>query len=292
MDILRKGVSGKCRVRFTSADVTVTAKALEARHLSGPVAGKLIGEGLTAVSMLSSDAARKDEAVSIHMTVNGPIQGMLVEATVAGDLRGYTHKKIVEGLDSAATIDTDAAIGSTGNIRIIKTIPGSILGQAEMRVDPPRMTYVVARYFNHSMQIPAAVEIAVRSDPAGLISARGIIAERMPDSDQQAFIRILEAFNKGLVRTQLEKTSLLPDFGAVFGLDDIVEKESRKLQFRCRCSTERAFASFSALSPEDLREIAEAGKPQHVTCHLCGQDYSFTPEEVGALLEKSKGTGQ
>lgn len=284
MDILRKGFSEKARIKFTSVDVTMSAKALEARHLSGPVAGKVLGEGLVAIALLSAESSASEEAVSLHMTVDGPILGILVEATAEGDLRGYTNKKILQDLDAISEINTDVALGAAGNVQILKTQPGKILSQAAMRVDPPRFKHVVARYFNHSLQIPAAVEIAVRSDSGGMISARGMIAERMPDTDAQAFVKVLEAFNSGLVRDQLAKNSLLTDFRSTLGLNDIVEREVRDLRCRCRCSRKKAFKSFSALSREELQEIVKSNNIQNASCHLCGQEYEFPAREIAQLL--------
>lgn len=284
MDLLRKGISTGTRVMFVSAEVTVAAKALEARHLAGPIAGKALAEGIAAIALLSQDLSDKDEAIAISARVAGPLGGMLVEATVAGDLRGYTNKKVLPDLDSAQEIATDQALGRSGNIGISRTIPGKILGQTQMVVDPPSPRLIAARYLNQSLQTPSAVEISVRSDSSGLVYARGIAAQKMPDSDLNAFIRVLQAFNDCRVLKQLEHGAALKDFIPLFDVGDIVEGEPRHLQFRCRCSAERAFSALTALSQNELKEIVATKAAQHITCHLCGNDYAFQPEEVAKLI--------
>ena len=48
---------------------------------------------------------------------------------------------------------------------------------------------------------------------------------------------------------------------------------------------EKGRAPLITIGRKDLREIVEEGKPITVECQFCDRVYTFTPEEVKALLD-------
>lgn len=287
-DKLIKGISIKSKIRFTYVDVTVSAKALEARHLSGPTAGMVLAEALAAAALLSSDTSSEDESVSMQIKVSGPLGGLVVEAMNSGGLRGYTNVKVINELDGYNTINSSAALGEQGSASIIKSLPGKVLNQAQFDINPPSIRTILARFFNHSMQIPTAAEINVVSDTSGLISARGITAERMPDGDHDVFIRILERFEDGSVKQHLNNSPDLQSLARVLELNDISEKIQRSLLFACRCSRNKAEQILTTLPDNELLEMINDGKSHVIHCHMCGEDYSIPPEIIKKLLADKK----
>jgi molecular chaperone Hsp33 len=289
MDQLIKAFSPETKIRFALVDVTMAAKALEGRHLSGPTASKALAEGLVGVALLSMDAASDDEAVMLRINAAGPIGGLLVEGLGDGGLRGFTHAKIINDLDGDEPIDTDAAWGNSGSVQIMTSRPGKILNQASLNVGPLRIRFVLARYFNHSMQVPTACDILVYADTGGIIRARGVLAQRMEDSDQDAFIRVLEAFESGDVGGRIEESFGIEALGSVVGVPDIEERETRELVFKCRCDKARTLAVLRTLSMEELDEIIAYNESQTITCHMCGAGYEATPADLRAIRAELDG---
>jgi molecular chaperone Hsp33 len=279
MDCMLKMLAERTRIRLTKVDVTQTAKALEARHLCGPVAGRILAEGLAAVSLLSADS-EAEEAVLLQVRVDGPVRGLVAEATGAGHLRGYTMEKILDGLDSEEPVVSEKGLGPAGKALVMRSLPGRLLGQTPMPFTPPDFRVLLARYYNLSLQVPAGVELAVRADSGGILSARALVAERMPDGRQADFVPLLEAFQDGRVKALLEADAPPAEFARLAGLADLAVRETRELRFQCRCSREKAAASFSSLTQPEIDEIVQAAKAQHVVCHLCGADYSIPAAEV------------
>ncbi|MDA0990168.1 MAG: Hsp33 family molecular chaperone HslO [Verrucomicrobia bacterium] len=275
-DILQSGVSESTRIRFVLSDVTMSAKALETRHLCGPAAGQVLAEGLAAVALLSADTTDENETVYIRLKVDGPVGGLLVEAMGNGDLRGFPNKKVIDDLDRANAYQTADALGTAGAVEIVRSVPGRILNQASLAVRPPALTTVVARFYNQSLQIPAAVDVYVRCDSAGIICARALLAEKMPDAKSRDFVRVLESFNSGRVRKALARHSALPAIAPRTGVDDISIREERALRFRCRCSPEKV-RQVVATFADDSDTTDVSPRPTHVTCHMCGRDYTIAP---------------
>lgn len=284
MDQLVKALSSETKIRFAMVDVTMAAKALESRHLCGPTSGMALAEGLVAVALLAMDAASDDEALMLRVNSNGSIGGMMVEAMGNGGLRGFTNTKIMNEFDVLDKITTDDAWGSSGAVQIIKSMPGKILNQAALNVNPPKMKFVMARYFNHSMQIPTACEILVKADSGGLIQARGMLAQRMDDSDSEAFLRVLERFDGDEVHEKLDASSNILEFKGMFGLDDLEIRETKQLMFKCGCTKEKTLSVLKTFSREELETIRDSGKTQNIICHMCGNSYGATPEDVQKII--------
>lgn len=284
MDRLIKGLTESSRVRVTVVDVTVAAKALEARHLCGPVAAAVLAEGVVGVALLSADAATPEEAWMLRLNVSGPIGGLLVEATGAGMLRGFTTRKTLDALDGLLPVASAPALGDTGSVQIVSTLPGRILSQAVLHVSPPQLRFVMARYWNHSQQIPTGCSIHVVADDGGLLTARGLLVQRMEDSDQDAFIGILEALEAGREKDFMLQRVWSEDpakaIAAALGTGPIRVGEQRPLAFGCRCSKEKTLGVLGTMSLDELDELISGGNSQDVTCHMCGQTYTASVDDL------------
>ncbi|MDA0578171.1 MAG: Hsp33 family molecular chaperone HslO [Verrucomicrobia bacterium] len=282
-DGLYSGFSAQSRVRFTTVDVTEAARALELRHLAGPAAGGVLAQGLVAAALLSVDAARDDEAVYVRLKVSGPVEGVFAEASGNGDLRGFPHKKVLDVLDGADAIDPQVALGDAGSAEIVRTVPGKILAQSMLKVNPPRLDTVLARFFQQSSQVPTAVAIVTRSDGAGVLFARGIIAARMPDTESEAFVEVLEAFQDGRVAARLAESEQLETFRDLFQSPDLTALQTRELRFRCRCTKEKIMSVLEATATAELDDMLAEKRDLHANCHMCGQDYTLTQEELRTI---------
>lgn len=290
MDARIKFFSNQARIRFTLAKVTMAAKALEARHLCGPTASLALAEGLAAVALMSQDTGTPDEAVLLRLSVSGPIGGVTVEATGAGMLRGFTNTKLLDTLDVRDAFRTDEAWGDSGILQVVTSRPGAILNRASLNIQRPRMRQVLARYFHQSLQIPTACELAVRGDAGGIHCATGLLAQRMEDTDASAFVRVMERFEDQSVRRWLleEREYTAATLGRLFELEDMEMRESLRLQFQCNCSRDKAIEVLKTLDRAELQELVNSGGTQHMTCHMCGNDYTAGPEDFHRLLSSGK----
>ncbi len=283
MDRIEKGLAEDARIRVTAVDVTVAAKALEARHLSGPAASQVLGEALAAVALLGADAATPDEAVTLRLDVDGPIGGVLVEAHGNGHLRGYTRVKVLDALDASADYAATGALGASGSMHVLVSRPGKLLSHAAIPLPNPSLQTAVARYCNQSRQVPTGAVLAVRTDSGGLIHARGLIAERMPDSRTEAFVGVLEAMESGAVASALHRSVALPTLAEALTLTALTARETRPLQFACECSAEKIRVVAEAMPIDELDALIARGTPANVYCHMCGNAHSLSVSLLQAI---------
>ncbi len=286
-DSLRRGLVRKSGIRFCIADVSESSAELERRHLSGPVAGQILAQAVCGAALLSADLSDQNECLSLQFRVDGPIDGILVEAAGDGKLRGFTYAKILNDLDGIEPYNLTAALGGDGGLTILRSTPTATLSTAHIRARPPIIAANIARYFHESIQTPTAVELAVESKDGYLKKAFGCTAEKMPDGNTEDFVKILEAFdNKSVQKTLLDADDPATALTDLFGIGDIDFTETRPLAFGCRCDIARAESILSSLSSDELKEAIDSGKPETVTCHFCGHTYTVDTDGLKSVLTK------
>ena len=61
--------------------------------------------------------------------------------------------------------------------------------------------------------------------------------------------------------------------------------ETTPISYKCYCDRKRVEGALISLGKKELQEIADEGKTFPVECQFCDTVYSFTPEDIGELLE-------
>jgi molecular chaperone Hsp33 len=282
--MMYKGITRDSRLTFCYVDVLEAARALEERHLAGPHAALVLGQALAGVALASGDLTLEQERISFRMMSEGPIGGFLVEASVTGNLRGYTQVKVLNALDGQQPVVAEKALGEKGEVFIIRSLPGKVVSQAHLHVRPASVEQAMKQYFNHSLQVQTLLAVSAGVDEQGLNHARAVAVQCMPDSDLEVFKSMREFFAIGDARRRLVDLKQPQDCAAWPGLETLEINEERPLQFGCPCSLERVEQSLAALDQAELRKMLEDDKPQQVYCHMCGQAYTITREAVMLLL--------
>ena len=54
--------------------------------------------------------------------------------------------------------------------------------------------------------------------------------------------------------------------------------------YKCDCSRERTERVLISIGKDELKSIADEGKDTAVSCHFCGKEYVFTPDEIRKLM--------
>ncbi|MBP5510023.1 MAG: Hsp33 family molecular chaperone HslO [Kiritimatiellae bacterium] len=271
-------------------DVTSSARELEQRHQAGPAAGLALGEALAGVALLGSALSEPDECVTLKLKVSGPLQGLLVETGFDGSLRGYPHIKRIPELDQMVSMPPfERIFGEEGSMEVIRSLPGQILSSASCAIKPVAVTEAIERYYDQSLQRLAAADVCAQRSGSILEGARGCLVECMPDGDEEAFDRVRQRFFDDTVYNNLLDGVSIETLCTALDLSEAKIERPKRLFFSCRCSHNRVLNMLAGLSAADLRELADAGKPVEIVCHMCGKRYSVTPEECRSILETKDG---
>jgi len=286
MDRIVRGFSEATGLRFFYADVTESAATLERRHLSGPAAGIVLGRALAAVALLHPNLARADEVLSMQLKTDGPIGGFLVEVNAAGDLRGYTYRKILDDFDGLHDIDVSPLLGSDGTIAVIHSNSDRVLGIAKLPGHPPGIRMLLERYLSQSLQIASGVSLTTLSREGFLKRSTGLVVQKMPTSDADEFDRVAARFREATVGKFLESSDRLEDFRELLRVPDLESVESTPLRFRCGCTYEKIRAVVATLPLAEISAILDRGEAQRVVCHFCGETFAVRHEDLLEIFEK------
>jgi molecular chaperone Hsp33 len=154
----------------------------------------------------------------------------------------------------------------------------------------------VERYLITSEQIDSVVRCDVLVDSEGQITAAaGLLVQTLPQAHGAALVEFVRDTLRGPVFTKVLTDALAqgrvePEFIAQSALGDCVQGlqvlESRKVEFFCPCSRERAESTLGILRQEDLRDMLLEDNQAEVLCNFCGTKYRFSEIELERIRRK------
>jgi len=273
-------------VRGVAAVTTDLCDEARVRHGTFPTATAALGRALTA-SLLLATTVKRDERLSMEFTGDGPLRGMLAEATPEGTTRGFAYRPKTDVPLRGGKLDVGGALGS--GVLCVMRVPlagGSIyrsvvpLVSGEIGID-------VASYLTTSEQTPSAVGVGVLVGSDGEVrAAGGYLLQGMPGADPDVLARVAARVERApapsdLVRTLLVPAAILAELLA--GMPGRVLDE-RDVRFQCRCSRRRVQAAILAMGRGEIEALIAEGRPAEAVCEFCSTTYVVTEGELGALL--------
>jgi molecular chaperone Hsp33 len=274
------------KIALVFVDVTGPARLLERSHLCGPAAGLVQAEALACVALLGAELNHPKETVALRLRVSGPIAGLLVENMAGGGLRGYTNNKVLHDLDTLERIDDLSILGDLGEMSVVRSIPGKTLSTAMINVTPASLRTGLQEYFTKSLQRSVKILVEASSTVEGVVFARALMLECMPDADKRAFSGVLRRLERGGVAEALRHPVTLKDICAMLHLEAGAPGESEPLEFRCRCSIARVIKMVSGLPDADIKDMVHGSQPSQIVCHMCGTGYHVGKDLLWSILEK------
>ena len=147
----------------------------------------------------------------------------------------------------------------------------------------------MAHYLQASEQIPTVLACDVLLDEQQRVThALGVIVQTLPDSDRSEF---------EVLRTRLLGGALSEAAGGeardVATLAKRLLPEGRMvgdpvpLQWRCRCSQERAVNALRLLDPAELAEMVDESEPAEINCQFCNTAYSVDTANIERVFQES-----
>lgn len=295
-------------VKVLAADRTVLALAAvttelveeaRRRHRTAPTATAALGRALTAACLLAA-TLETGERISLEFSGNGPLGGLLVDATPAGDdermieARGYAYRPQTDLPLRDGKLDVGGALGK-GVLCVIRSASWSV---RPYRSIVPLVTGEIAKdvtsYLATSEQIPSAVALGVFIDPSGCTCvAGGYMIQALPGASTST----LELLERNVSRLPVPTELLRGGAGAEDILAAVVAGmavsplERLRACWRCRCSRDRVHGAILAMGRAELIDMIERERRAEVTCEFCGRRYALGEEELRSLLVNSGNGG-
>jgi molecular chaperone Hsp33 len=285
-DELARAVSPDGTVRALAAVTTDLVEEARRRHDTFPTATAALGRALTAALLLGG-MVKADRRVSLQFAGDGPLGGILVDATPDGQARGFVTRPHTHLPPRRGKLDVGGAVGR-GLLCVMRVPHGD--GPPYRSIVPLVSGEVgsdVARYLVDSEQTPSAVAVGVFVETDGRVAAAGgYVLQAMPGAAPDVVDRLEQNVAAGgtpsdLVRAGLDAAAIL---GRIITGMEIHVLERSSVKFHCSCTRQRASSAVLAMGRQELEAVLAREGRAEVVCEFCGLRYGLEADELRAIL--------
>lgn len=287
---LLRGLAADGGVRVVAADTTQLVRDAVARHGASRTAGAALGRTLTA-ALLLAHVLLKDprDRVTVRVTGDGPLGGVISDAGLDGSVRGYVHHPQADmPLREDGKIDVGGGIGA-GELLVIRShAPYGDPYSSAVDLISGEIAEDVATFLARSEQIASAVLLGVYFGPGGQVQqAGGVILQALPDANDAA-LAVLEANVRefGGLTSAMQRAPLTElvreELAWGLGFENLTP-EPLPVRFQCRCSDEKALEALAYFSQEERAQMIQEDGGAEVVCHWCGEKRWLGPELISSL---------
>ena len=290
-DRLARALAHDGTVRALAAVTTDLVDEARGRHGTAPTATAALGRALTGALLLAA-TIKRDERLSLEFSGDGPLRGVLVDATPDGDARGFVLRPETHLPPRAGKLDVGGALGR-GVLCVIRVpIAGGSLYRSIVPLESGEIGADLAGYLLASEQTRAAVGVGVFVDTDGRVAAAGgYLVQALPGATPETLDAVAARVERVATPSQLVRDGLGPAdmLRAVIG-DGVSVLEERDVRFRCRCSRERVAVAILAMGRAEIEAVLADDRRAEVTCDFCGARYVLEEDELRGLLREGDGT--
>jgi len=285
-----KAVSTDGTVRGVSIQATDLIKEIAERHSLQGDSARALGEAVIGALLLGS-YCKAGERMNLNIQGDGWIKQALVDAHPDGTVRGFVVPR-TESIEAGVTFSFGPERGPWGEglLAVLRAKGGE--GKQPYIGTVPLVTGHLAKdlsyYWLQSEQVPSAVGIQVNLEGDRVSAAGGFLIQAMPGADE-AQIRVIEHHIQTMDRLADQLASHddpLQVLSQIFQSTAFVLLEEKPLEFRCECSRERVERALTLLGAAEIEAILREDGSTKVDCDFCAKAYTFSGEDLTALLAK------
>ncbi|MBE5997670.1 MAG: Hsp33 family molecular chaperone HslO [Lachnospiraceae bacterium] len=292
-------------IRATAADEFVRAFAVTSRgvteearkrHSLSPVASAALGRTMAAALMMGIDLKNDRDLLTLQFVCDGPIGGITVTANAKGEVKGYVQNpEVLLPPNAKGKLDVGGAVGR-GELRVMKDIGLKEPYAGSVDIQTGEIAEDISYYFATSDQVPSAVALGVLVDTGDyhIRESGGFIIQLMPFCPDEIAEKLEMKCAAAPSVTTMLRNGMTPEdiLKELLGDMDLRIHEKKEVAFRCDCSRIRVEKALIAMGSRELAALALEGKPVTLNCGFCNTDYTFSVEELQALLQKMKANGK
>ncbi len=291
-DHLIQGAAANTTIRLLAAVTTnLVAEACD-RHRTAPTASAALGRALTGTLLLGRTF--KDlEHITVRFDCRGLVGAIVAEASAHGAVRGYVKNPAAHLPPNASgKLDVKGIVGE-GTLHVIREAGFEIgLMKEPYYGSVPILSGEIAEDFAHYLAISeqinsaASLGVFVESEQERVAAAGGYLIQVMPGAEDETIAAIEKAVSSAPSVTELIRGGADASEMLQITLGDIPfdTLETHSVEFRCKCSYERAVNIVNALGEEEVMDMLEKDKGAELTCHFCNSVYYLDEEALQGIL--------
>jgi len=286
MSTLVRAVSADLTVRALVAVTTPVVEEARRRHGTYPTATAALGRVLTGALLLAA-TLKRDERLGLELAGDGPLRGVLADATPDGDVRGFALRPETHLPPKNGKLDVGGALGA-GRLSVTRVpLAGGELYRSVVPLVSGEVGDDIAHYLVTSEQVPSVVGLGVFVGSDGrVVGAGGYLLQTLRDASERTVDALLASVEAAPSPSTMVREGLDPAAIAELLLGELgtTVLQRQPVRFRCRCSRERAGGAILAMGREEIEDILGTEGRVEAVCEFCSERYRVEGDEVRALL--------
>ncbi|MDD5899984.1 MAG: Hsp33 family molecular chaperone HslO [Lachnospiraceae bacterium] len=287
-------------VRASAADGQIRAFAAttgnlveRARKIHGtsPVATAALGRLLTGAAMMGSMMKGRADVLTVQIMGDGPIGSLTVTADSMARVKGIVQNpEVMLPPSKEGKLDVGGAVG-TGMLRVIKDLGLKEPYIGEIELISGEIAEDFTYYFAASEQVPSSVALGVLMNRDNTVAqAGGFIIQLMPDATEEVISHLEQKLTEVTAVSGLLEEGMTPEeiLEYIFAGFDLKILDKIPTSYYCNCSRERVEKALLSLGHNELASMVDDGEPITMNCHFCNKSYTFSVEEVSAILKNAR----
>ena len=238
---------------------------------------------------MGSMMKNEKDMLTIQIRGDGPLGGITVTADSSANVKGYVENPdVMLPPNEKGKLDVAGAVG-VGILNVIRDmgLKEPYVGQTALQTSEiaEDLTY----YFATSEQVPSSVGLGVLMNRDNTVRrAGGFIIQLMPFTSDEIITKLEEKLSGMTSVTALLDAGRGPEeiLESLLGEFGLEITDTVPTRFFCNCSKARIEKVIASIGRKDLEEMIEDGKDIEVNCHFCNKNYTFSVEELKAILKR------
>ena len=291
MDRIIRATAGDGYIKMAVITAKDTVQRACSIHHCSPTASAALGRTLCAASVMGEMMKEENATLTIRINGGGPIGSVVAVSDSGGNVRGYVDNPFVElPLRSDGKLNVGAAVGRDGMLTVSRDIGlrEPYIGSTELISG--EIAEDVTQYLLESEQVPSACALGVLVDTdLSVKAAGGFIVQLMPGAEEEMITKLEDnIFMMDQLTTILNEDGAEQVFAQVLKGFEYHLVGEVPVEYRCYCSRERVEEALVCVDESDMEEMIAAGEDISVSCQFCDTVYSFSPDDLRALLDRKK----
>jgi molecular chaperone Hsp33 len=285
VDRIVRGILRTPNLLVVAAVGTGMAREARKRHGLAPSSAALLGEALTAASLIAALQKAEKTRINLQLECDGPARGLFVDADTQGRARGYVKAKAVR-FAPAPRFDPEPLLGTTGYVSVLRDVDG-VFYRGSVGLEYRDLSRDLEHYYLTSEQTETALQLEALADGDEELGwVGGVLVQRLPDGDEDA-LKMVRAQLRAGVEQAVRAGATTPEalLKALFPHEPLEAEGAQDLTYFCQCTRERVLRALQTLPNADLFEMIHKDKGGEVDCDFCGQHYAITPAELQEVLD-------
>lgn len=243
-------------------------------HADSEIATKYLGQLLTASALIGDLMKGEKDLLTLEIEGTGDLKKVVATADSHGRVKGFADNPNAQsGIDEGSLI----VIKDQGLKSPYDSLTPFLSGDIASTLNA---------YYNQSVQLPTFFSLGLEVTDEGVSYSYGYMVQVMPFVSESSIKQLLANLEKNQDVDEIIRQRLSPEDLVRRLLEGFEQKEriEKPIEFHCSCSRQKGLADIAKLGEIEISSILKDGKPVEVTCGFCGKRYTYSLDEIAALL--------